>query len=75
MLRRIGMTNTLCGRLNIFKLKGIIEYKSYSLAFKTFMKRLPNALNSYFNVKILPCGIRPANNVSATVNLISGHLI
>ena len=44
-------TNELFAKPNILKLRDIVKYKSYLLAFKAFNCKFPSTLNSLFIIK------------------------
>ena len=60
--------------LNILKLRDIVKYKSYLLAFKAFNGKLPSTLNSLVIIKYTPDGMRSANSfVKLFVDQILDH--
>ena len=59
----LANTNKIFVKLCVLKLKDIIAYKSYLLAFKDFNNMLPLILNSLFVVKSGPYGMRHTNNL------------
>ena len=63
----LANTNEIFVKLCVLKLKDIIAYKSYLLAFKAFNNMLPLILNSLFVVKSGPYSMRHTNNFVGTI--------